>query len=305
MRPGRNNPNAYERNNIPVLGCDPSCAECSGAGFRMKDEDTQVECTRMYVRKMGARLGPDLQSVRSVPDSPLFVPGDPAVDLTEKNCQIRGYWNDILGHLKWAFICKFNLVGLERFYFQVVTDQRLLNVWLSNEAYQAKARKKRDEESTFNSLPDLIGEMYSLVVIRLGFLGYPNRAMPGVLKEALLLRQASSLPTWIIEEPDNLFASDHLSWNPEVGDYVHRQKYTLIDLSGTETPGMHLDNDTGLRAVVETELVKPEPNLITRPIPTKREPPAPAKSSEFDSDPLLGGGTSSFKRSYSKRRGGD
>lgn len=272
--------------------CDPTCSECGGLGFWLKSEDTQVECTKVYVRKLGARLGPDIQSVKSVPESPLFVPGDELIDKTDSNCFIKARWEILLGHMKWAFICKFNLVGLERFYFQTVTDQRLLNVWLSNEAYQAKARKKREESDTYNSLPDLIGEMYSLVIIRIGFLGYKNQAMPGVLKEALLLRQGLNLPTWIVEEPENPFEMGHLAWNPEVADYIKRRFEVLPIQGGTATPapaptpfpsdaGMHVEAAQTVRE--RTRMVQPEPPM-------------------FD---LLEGANGGKKRYNTKRRGGD
>lgn len=211
----------------------PDCPECGGLGFTMKDDMTQLECPRLFWRRVGQKLGTEIATAPGIADTPLHSRTDvqPVVDRTTKNLFLKGWWSDLLPHFKIAFLRKFFLVAkVEGFYFRIVTDERLKNVYLSNEAYAAKQKKKRDEGETYNSLGDLVGGSYDLVVIRLGFLGYKNVAMPGILKETLMLRQALNLPTWIVEEPESIFGQGHFSWSLEVDEYI-RRRFEVIDLT--------------------------------------------------------------------------
>jgi hypothetical protein len=170
-----------------------------------------------------------------MPDgSPLYIDGEkrddpPVVDRTSKNLIIQGNWYDIASHIKWALIAK----GL-KFFSKTVTDEKLKNVWLGNEKYNSRPKKNRDDDSTYNSLSDLIGENYHLLIIRLGHLGYKNIAMPGILKEALMLRQVARVPTWLIVEPGNPFVPGHFAYSDDVYSYLAHNKYEIIRIKETE-----------------------------------------------------------------------
>jgi len=275
----------------------------------MKDDTTQIECENLFWRRVGLKLGVEIATARPLSGTPLFDSSvDPPVDRTQRNVFLHGHWDDLLAHLKCAFIRKYHMTGrVEAFSFQIVTDERLKNVYLSNEAYSTKQRKKRDEGETFNALSDLIGNFYQLVVIRLGFLGYKNVAMPGILKEALLLRQGMNLPVWLVEEPESPFGPGHFSWSLEVNEYVGR-RFENLDLTqprdsssqpqyrGVEgaspfqnEPGMALDSEEILPS-------KPSPK-------PKSPPPSEAEAVVFDNDPILmGNGKKNYKKG--SRRGG-
>jgi len=153
----------------------------------------------------------------------------PPVDKTKSNVFLKGWWSDILPHLKWTFIFKFNEYDLN-YYFRTVTDERLLTVWLGKEAYTSKQRKKREDEESYNSLGDLVGSKQHLVLIRLGELGHPNRAMAGVIKEACMMRQANGLATWLVESPDKLFQEGNNSYSRDLFDFI-AQQFETIDLT--------------------------------------------------------------------------
>lgn len=287
----------------------PNCPKCGGSGFTMKDDMTQAECENLFWRRVGAKLGAEIATAPPLAETPLFVPAaEPPVDKTQRNVFLKGWWGDLLPHFKTTFIRKYHAVGrVEGFYFRIVTDERLKNVYLSNEAYAMKQRKKRDEGETFNSLSDLVGNFYHLVIIRLGFLGYKNVAMPGILKETLLLRQALNLPTWLVEEPESPFGPGHFSWSMDVDDYVKR-RFEILDLTKTREgveleyrgvegaspirsePGMSLDEDAPAAPA-------PKPATVRTP---KSNFEAPA--TDFDHDPILTG--SGNKGAFKYKKGG-
>lgn len=211
---------------------DP-CAKCGGSGHILVDDLHVRQCLCSFVKDMKAHMGLEIAAAPVLDVSPLLVLGGD--DLTEECLFIKSTWWDLLPHLKWVLFHK----GL-RFRYRITTDEKLVTIFLGKEAYNARARGKRDETETFNSLADLIGEDFNLVIVRLGYLGYPNKAAPGVLKEALMLRETMGRPTWLIESPDSIWGEGHRSYNQEVGDYVlERFREVAIkgqDLQGTAAP---------------------------------------------------------------------
>jgi hypothetical protein len=153
----------------------------------------------------------------------------PKKDRTGENLFIKGYWKDLLPHLKWSLGCK----GPD-FRFRLLTDEKLKIIYLGAESYATKAKSRRDEVVTYNSLNDLVGPDIDLVIIRLGFLGYKNIAMPGILKEALMIREFACKPTWIIEVPTSIFGFGHFSYSEDVWDYISAN-YTTVDLVRPES----------------------------------------------------------------------
>lgn len=151
------------------------------------------------------------------------------MDKTNSNLILKGWWGDITPHLKHTLLFKNGQYDLN-YFVQIVTDERLMNVWLGKEAYDSKKKKERESEDTFNAIGDLVGGNRHLVIIRLGFLGYKNRAMAGVLKEALLVRQSKNLPTWIVETPDSIFGPGHFAYSEDVDDYI-KPRFEVIDLT--------------------------------------------------------------------------
>ncbi len=205
------------------------CPRCKGTGKVVVDEFTHQMCLCLYNRKMSQHLGPELVRAPTVKDSQLYntttVKGEEVlVDRTKENLFIKTWWDDLRGHLKWALYCK----GLH-FSFQVLTDERIRNVYVGNEQYTHRTRKSRDDFEANNSLHDLLGEETDLVILRLGFLGYRNIAMPGALLEALRIREVSLKPTWVIEEPDQVLGPGHFSYSSELWDYI-ATKFSKVDM---------------------------------------------------------------------------
>lgn len=215
------------------------CEKCNGAGRVQVNETTVRMCICAYAKDMRKHLGAEIADVAAPEDSPLFVPEPESerVDLTTENLHLQGYWSVILSHLKWALTFK----GLG-FKFKVVTDQQILDVWLGKDAYTTKTRATREDEVSYNTLADLLGRKYDLAIVHLGFLTSNNRAMPSVLQEALMVREAAYLPTWVVEETQKPFMQGHRAWSPAVAQYL-QEKYQRVALAGGTAPVVSQPDD--------------------------------------------------------------
>lgn len=261
---------------------EPACKLCGDVGkTRVETEDIHVaewkQCVCSFTRGLKLKLGPELVTAKLLDASLLL-------DRVKENLHIKADWVTLSSHLKYVLIQMNYEKGLH-FYHSIVTDERLKTVWVGDEAYKAKSRKKRDEVDTHNTISDIAGETLDLVIIRLGFLGYPNRAMPGVLKETLLLRQAKAKPTWIVEDPEfPPFTDGHFAWNQEVGRYV-AERFKEVNLlpEGTKFATTYLSSSPGMLLTKDDDF---------KPPPWDRKP-------SVSKDPLL-----EKSNKFKKNRGG-
>lgn len=171
-------------------------------------------------------LGVDLTGVPHAKGTLLELGKGVKRDRTTENLVIRGTWKTLLSHIKYALGFKGT-----NFFFRVVTDEKIKNVFVGNEGYRARSKELRDDMPTFNSLEDLLGGDIDLAIIKLGYLGYKNRAAAGCLKEVLLLRANINKPTWLIDDPNRPW---EYSKDPDLVFYID-EHYTriVIEDSGT------------------------------------------------------------------------
>jgi len=219
----------------------PMVEGCDGQGYilvhREVDEGFNPEhvqqCPNLYARQLADHLGKELALVQHVTSSPLLELED-GRDLTGSNLLIEKCpWRNLLPHLKWVLGNK----GL-LFFFRIVTDEGLKDVWVGNKAYKAMSSEAREVVPTFNSLSDLLGADIDLVIIKVGYLGQLNRAAPGLLKEALLIRESLHKPTWLVLDPNRPWT---FSYNPDVGEYV-KQNFKAVRVPPAD-PGIDGPND--------------------------------------------------------------
>lgn len=202
---------------------------CDGRGnIQVLDvEDTVRRCPNHKVMALAVHLGPEIAGVRHVKNSPLLElnseGGQPIEDRTNENLIIRcAFWHDILPHLKWVLAYK----GLQ-YFFKIIDDLRIKNVFVGAESYRSRPMHARDEVATYNTVGDLVAEP-DLLIIRLGQLGYQNRAAGGALKEALLCRSALNKPTWLVVD-------DHNGWGHSSGADVEYYVNTNFEEIRIET----------------------------------------------------------------------
>jgi hypothetical protein len=157
---------------------------------------------------MKAHLG-TIASAGDISDSPL----DPT-----KSLWVTSPWAEFLPHLKLAVVTR----GLG-FSFAVSSDEELKAAYLADTSvlkHQAKAGQPR-------RMRDIVEEP-DLLVVRAGVLGYKNVAMPGILLEALQLRQAVIKPFWVVDQPDlSLEHEGHLAHSPFLIDFLSRNATRL------------------------------------------------------------------------------
>lgn len=89
-------------------------------------------------------------------------------------------------------------------------------MFLGNEQYKSRPVNQREDVPVFNSLEDLVGE-WGLLIIKLGYIGYPNKAAAGALKETLLIRESLHKAVWIVEDPERPWVH---SYSQDVKNYV-------------------------------------------------------------------------------------
>lgn len=272
---------------------NPPCAKCGGTGVLPVDDITIRQCVCAYARMMAHHLGPELAKAPKPDKHVLFQRGEPGeppkVDKTTQNLFIKGKWTALLPHFKHALVCK----G-PAFRFRIVTDEQLKTVYVGAQSYGSRPKSKRDDMETYNSIADFVGPDLDLVILRLGFLGHKNVAMPGVLKEAIMLRDVHGKATWLIEEPTSIFGPGHLSYNEDVSDYIYEHFEIVNFLQPTPT-------------TEERPVCRPTPTFEASDLLEDDTTSAlDALDDDFASDPLFGAisGEGKKKKKKWKSRGG-
>lgn len=282
----------------------PVCPTCGGAGYLYNEETfTRTPCNCKVAEYMIKHLGPEIAKAQTIIQSPLYEFGaaegePPKVDRTRENLHVKAAWTDLLPHLKLCLWTK----GLF-FDFRIVTDEKIKTVYVGAESYTARAKSKRDDMVTYNSLNDLLGKEYPFVIIRLGFLGHKNVAAPGAVKEALMIRDAAQKPTWIIEEPNSPFGPGNFTYSDDLAEYIDRN-FKSVSLGKTE--GRHFEprGYAGAEEVVGgVEDVSPEAPVV-RPARHPVAPPRSVIDTDEDLAALEGSGKPKWKSKSRKGGGG-
>jgi hypothetical protein len=293
------------------------CPDCGGVGKIRISDDTWKRCFCSFTRVWKSRVGPEITAARRISSTPLYIQGPdgkPLVDRTRDNLIITGWWKDILAHLRYILLYKHAEFDL-RYCLRITTDERLKSVYLGSESYKAKKAKDRDMDNvaSYNSLSDYIGPDLHLVLIQLGILGYPNKAMPGILKETLLIRQAANLPTWLVVSPDQPFQPGHFAYSDDVQEYIGRT-YEVVDLTVlregqvvtkrnptaemfSSEPGMSSDKDD----VLDDNQEEPKPQVAR---PRSNRPPQPPPEDAGGVDDFLSPERGNKKGKHNKGSGG-
>jgi hypothetical protein len=229
---------------------------CDGSGRMVIDDLNVRECRCSFYRRLKAKLGPEIAGAPKVEGPCVLYWAEDETDLTKKNVVIRSYWTDLLPHLREALSWKGPL-----FNFKILTDEKLKTVYVGAEAYTSRARSKRDDLETHNSLNDIVGPEWDLLIIRLGHLGYKNVAMAGILKEALMLREVALKPTWLVESPQAPYAPGHFAYSEDTFEYIHR-RFDTVEISEFDA--------NRVESVAPQAYEKPR----VRPIPAREHAPS-------------------------------
>ncbi len=209
---------------------------CDGSGRLRHDEGTVIYCTCFQVRRMRPLLQ-DFSNAAAITQSPLYIgEGDKLVDRTRENLFIKGYWaEDLRSHFRFALSSKLYDSDF-RFRFKTIMDAELLDVWLDKKSYKAQSREDREQRKTFNTLDQFVGPDLDLVLLRLGFLGHPNRAMAGVIKQTLMMRETARKATWLVEDTSRTtFGPGNYSYSEDLAGYIAEQ-FKIVNLTRKAPP---------------------------------------------------------------------
>lgn len=282
------------------------CPACDGAGFLYDEESfTRIPCNCKVAEYMVKHLGPEIARAATIYSSPLYEFGaksgdPPKVDRTKENLHIKCAWSDLLSHLKlclWPQGIFFN--------FRVVTDEEIKTVFVGAMAYNQRAKSKRDDLVTYNSVNDLLGKEWDFIIIRLGHLGHANRAAPGAVKEALMIRATALKPTWLIEEPNSPFGHGNYTYSDELAEYID-QNFKTVALKRPDDDRVY--DQRGYRGAEEVEGgvedVTPAEPLVRPKVRVYEPPQSEIRTDEdliLDSSPPR---RKFAKSSWGKKRGG-
>lgn len=145
---------------------------------------------------------PALSSAEKIATGPLF---DARTPRLPARFLITGAWETVVFHLT-AYALKLQeVLNLCRTSVEVLTDMQLI-----------ETRFDRSAEAPFSQRITRAG----FLVIRLGFQGTKNTELPGVVWEALRVRESSNLPIVLTCEPFRPWSKSHPAWSDELDKFI-------------------------------------------------------------------------------------
>jgi len=175
---------------------DKNCLKCGGTGHIIIDSLNAKRCTCLLQSLYAKKLGRILYHVKPDPNSFLLKKLDSNVLLVSDD-------DDINPHLKAGFL----RLGLEANWVYV-DDSNVLQAWLG-----------KPNTANAENLNELIE--YPFMVLRLGVVGYQNKALPGVICELLMGRVLGYKPTWIVS-PRDINPETCLEYSDELDNLLRR-----------------------------------------------------------------------------------
>lgn len=215
-----------------------NCPKCGGKGHIRVDppEDTHnpfpdyERCVCLIESKFRQEVGEDIYNAEQLDESPFL-------ELADEDTYIKGTRKKLLPHLRYVLQEKgFN------FFFRDVTDQNLVDAWLGKS--ERTDVPDQNVSEGFKSLADAV-EPPDLLIIRIGNKRLPNKELPNVIFESVVMRRDNADPTWILNSPDQPFADGgpnsegHPCYSNQLNEYFE-DHFTFKDIgshvSEADTP---------------------------------------------------------------------
>lgn len=204
---------------------DPNCPKCHGDGILPCTETEAPQVLKgghpPSFRRCTCVLHHDIidnveRGMRGLSRAPR-VPQSPLLDYTDRDLWVTAPKGWFKAHLRHVAVRQ-----PPSWYFKVVTDADLMTAWLASASAKGAQIFDLDvSESTIRhiNLEDLVVPP-KLVILRTGVKNARNGATPEVFLEALRLREAADLPTWVWDTPDMQLAEGHIDWSYPVSDFL-------------------------------------------------------------------------------------
>lgn len=178
------------------------CKPCTGEGWCMVGE-APYECMCGHLRRVRSGM-PEFVRTANVQREHVKLP---LLQRTAENLFVEATWSDMR-----AVVKILQMVGTHG-HIEVADEPTLRNVYVGS---TSKASKSVDYDGViYNSIADYAGPP-ALLVIRLNTLSNKNKAMPGVLMEAVRLRVDYGKPTWLLSDHDRPFNQSSHSFSEEL-----------------------------------------------------------------------------------------
>jgi hypothetical protein len=155
--------------------------------------------------------------------------GKVETDLTKVNLFITTSWNAAAPHFKITLANK----GLF-FYTKVTTDEEVKRVFVGATSFKSLTLEQREIVEVNNSLDELAGSHYDLVILQFGVISHPNKAAANCHLELLRMREALHKPTWLWIPPDMSFEALHV-YSSELDLYIDKH-FRKISFDATAFP---------------------------------------------------------------------
>ena len=170
-----------------------------------------------------------LSKADKVPISPLLEREGKSLWITSSNRLFKAHLRHVAvrNGPKWGFV--------------VVSDADLMDAWLSRvddrDIYDGDIEQMRRQPVTsrYGALVDMV-EPPELLVIVTGVKAARNSAMHEVLLEALRHREHINKPTWVVDQPDSPLKSGHISYSPQVGEFLSYLLHVKLRATGEAKP---------------------------------------------------------------------
>jgi hypothetical protein len=182
-----------------------NCDKCGSTGV-IEREGKTYECQCALLRRLAASMPSFIRSTIVSKEHVVH----PITDNIRNSYLIDAAWSDARAIIKVAMYKNPNI------HFRITSDREIRDVGVGSTSRQARGE---DAVVVFNSLQDLM-ESPQVVIIRLGELGYKNKAAPGLLEEALSIRTDRGLSTWILNNKNRPFGPASYAYSETVWDLI-------------------------------------------------------------------------------------
>jgi hypothetical protein len=205
----------------------PVCSRCYGRGaIELEETHRGIPITKPCVCVLAKDVLKNLDRAWSGLSTAPRITESPLADRAWKNTYITATEETFRTHLKHMALRQGRNYGLV-----VCSDATLMTAWLASAALAGKEILDPDAATVSlekATLVDLV-DPPDLLVIRLGVKSARNSAMPEVLLEALAHRSHVGKPTWICDQPTKKLDPSHISFSPDVADFLRGWDHFALD----------------------------------------------------------------------------
>lgn len=231
---------------------DPACPRCRGVG------DIQEAGCWMYC--VCVRRQDQAQRVKAYwPPDVLQAAGRGEVRRSVLEGRLReSLWIRTERDVLVAHLARALVVSLRIELVRVASDADLATAWLARVAGKVRDEEvremSRDEADRFDRLEDLVLPP-ALLVVQLGVKAAALKDLPGLVMEAIRLRQQRSRPTWIVDTAAKPLAPGHLAHSDELAAML--ATWGQVQIASAQEAGEKVDLAAGAAPKAEAP-VHPE-----------------------------------------------